>query len=153
MNHNILSSYYDSPIGTLQISLRDGAIISILPAENRPHESFHPLLDACKRELDAYFAGTLTKFSIPISFTGTSFQQEVWKTILDIPYGNTLSYQDVANKMGRPSSVRAVAHAISKNPILIVVPCHRIIGKDGSLTGFRAGIHHKKFLLELEKEH
>ena len=95
----------------------------------------------------------MKEFTLPISPQGTSFQQKVWKTLEEIPYGSTATYKDIAIKLNSPTSCRAVANAISKNPILLIVPCHRVIGRDGSLTGFRAGLDRKKALLELEKEH
>ena len=103
------------------------------------------------QQLLAYLEGSLQEFSIPLDLHGTPFQQQVWDALLQIPYGQTLCYSEVAQKIGRPRAVRAVAQAVGKNPCLIVVPCHRVLGKDGSLTGFSAGLDLKKQLLTIEQ--
>lgn len=103
-------------------------------------------------ELQAYFNGTTRQFSLPIDARGTPFQEQIWQALREIPYGTTVSYSDVAQRINRPTAVRAVAAAIGANPVLITVPCHRVIGKNGTMTGFRAGLDFKHFLLELEKE-
>ena len=102
-------------------------------------------------QLQGYFSGTLKRFEVPICLSGTEFQQSVYRQLLAIPYGETRSYSDIAEAVGNKKAVRAVGHANSKNPIAIVVPCHRVIGQDGSLTGFAGGIEVKKMLLKLEK--
>ena len=102
-------------------------------------------------QLQGYFSGTLKRFEMPISLSGTEFQQSVYRQLLAIPYGETRSYSDIAEAVGNKKAVRAVGHANSKHPIAIVVPCHRVIGQDGSLTGFAGGIEVKKMLLKLEK--
>ena len=101
-------------------------------------------------QLRGYFSGTLKRFEMPISFAGTEFQQSVYRQLLNIPYGETRSYLDIAEAIGNKKAVRAVGNANSKNPIAIVVPCHRVIGRDGFLTGFAGGIEAKKILLRLE---
>ena len=101
-------------------------------------------------QLQSYFSGKLKRFEMPISFAGTEFQQSVYRQLLNIPYGETRSYSDIAEAIGNKKAVRAVGHANSKNPIAIIVPCHRVIGQDGSLTGFAGGIEVKKMLLKLE---
>ena len=101
-------------------------------------------------QLQGYFSGTLKRFEVPICLSGTEFQQSVYRQLLAIPYGETRSYSDIAEAVGNKKAVRAVGHANSKNPIAIVVPCHRVIGQDGSLTGFAGGIEVKKMLLKLE---
>jgi len=103
------------------------------------------------RQLNAYFAGELREFEIPLLMLGTDFQKRVWKALLTIPYGETMSYGELAKKIGEPKAVRAVGAANGQNPIPIIVPCHRVIGSDGSLTGFGGGLENKKKLLELEK--
>lgn len=103
------------------------------------------------QELQAYFAGTLQSFSVPLDLNGTPFQKQVWELLQEIPWGTSVCYSDVAIKMGRLSAVRAVAQAVGRNPCLIMVPCHRVLGKDGSLTGFSAGLEIKKLLLNLEQ--
>ena len=101
-------------------------------------------------EIDEYLAGKRTSFSIPFDLRGTAFQQAVWKALCDIPYGEKRSYSDIAESIMRPSAVRAVGTAIGANPLLIIVPCHRVIGKKGALTGYRGGLDMKTRLLELE---
>ena len=101
-------------------------------------------------QLQGYFSGTLKRFEMPISLSGTEFQQSVYRQLINIPYGETRSYSDIAEAIGNKKAVRAVGNANSKNPIAIVVPCHRVIGRDGSLTGFAGGIEAKKILLRLE---
>jgi methylated-DNA-[protein]-cysteine S-methyltransferase len=102
------------------------------------------------RQLNAYFAGELREFEIPLLMEGTEFQKRVWKMLQTIPYGETISYGELAKKLGDPKAVRAVGAANGQNPIPIIVPCHRVIGSDGSLTGFGGGLENKKKLLELE---
>jgi methylated-DNA-[protein]-cysteine S-methyltransferase len=108
------------------------------------------LLREAARQLDAYFSGGLTVFSLPLRPAGTDFQRAVWKALLDIPYGRTQSYAGIASALGRPRACRAVGMANSKNPLSIIIPCHRVIGSDGSLTGYAGGLDRKKFLLGLE---
>ena len=109
------------------------------------------VLKDVRKELDRYFAGTLRKFSTKLAFNGTPFQNEVWKELTRIPYGETISYLDLANRIKNPKAVRAVGMANGANPIAIIVPCHRVIGSDGSLIGFGGGLPTKRALLELEK--
>jgi len=101
-------------------------------------------------ELDAYFAGDLQKFNIPLDLRGTEFQRRVWELVLDIPYGKTKSYRQIASAMGRPEASRAVGQAIGTNPVAIILPCHRVIGANGGLVGYGGGLHRKQALLELE---
>ncbi len=108
------------------------------------------LLDAVEEQLAAYFAGSLRIFDLPLDPVGTDFQREAWRALRRIPYGETRSYAEQAALIGRPRAVRAVGAANSKNPISIIVPCHRVIGSDGTLTGFAGGLAAKRFLLGLE---
>ena len=110
----------------------------------------HPLLDDAARELEAYFGGTLEKFSIPLQLPGTAFQRDVWEALREIPYGTTTSYAALARSLGRPTAVRAVARANGDNRVAIAVPCHRVVGSDGALTGYGGGLWRKKRLLALE---
>jgi AraC family transcriptional regulator of adaptative response/methylated-DNA-[protein]-cysteine methyltransferase len=103
-----------------------------------------------KKELQAYFAGELTKFAVPLDCPGTGFQQEVWSGLQEIPYGSTSTYQQQAIAINKPKAIRAVAKANGCNRISIVIPCHRVIGKDGSLTGYGGGLARKKWLIEFE---
>lgn len=116
---------------------------SIVPSENS-------LFKQLKQQLDSYFEGTLKEFTVPLDWIGSDFQKEVWKVLLQIPYGKTSTYAIQAKRIGKPSSVRAVANANGMNMISILVPCHRVIGSDGSLTGYGGGLWRKKKLLELE---
>jgi methylated-DNA-[protein]-cysteine S-methyltransferase len=102
------------------------------------------------QELNEYFSGTRTSLTLPVDAQGTSFQEEVWQALRQIPYGKTVSYSDIAALIKRPSAVRAVGTAIGANPVLIAVPCHRVIGKSGAITGYRGGLELKSFLLGLE---
>lgn len=102
------------------------------------------------RQLDEYFARLRTEFDVPLLFAGTDFQKTVWSALLEIPYGKTVSYKELARKIGMPDAVRAVANANGANSISIFAPCHRVIGSDGSLTGYGGGLDKKRFLLELE---
>jgi methylated-DNA-[protein]-cysteine S-methyltransferase len=120
-----------------------------------PNSSLVPddeVLQPYKKELMEYFLRKRTSFTIPFDFHGTPFQIGVWSALCEIPYGQTQSYSDIANRIQKPSAVRAVGAAIGANPILITVPCHRVIGKNGLLTGYRGGLDMKKKLLKLEKE-
>jgi O-6-methylguanine DNA methyltransferase len=109
------------------------------------------MLARVRGDLDAYFAGTLRTFELPLLMSGTPFQRRVWQALLDIPYGETWSYKQLAERIGQPSAVRAVALANGANRIAIVIPCHRVIGADGSLTGYGGGLWKKQRLLELER--
>src|SRR5574344_982767 len=108
------------------------------------------VLELASRQLDEYFSGTRRQFSLPLQFLGSDFQKSVWEEIKDIPYGAIISYKDLARKTGRPSAVRADAHAIGMNPISIIIPCHRVIGSNGRLTGYAGGVKEKKKLINLE---
>ncbi|MDO8678985.1 MAG: methylated-DNA--[protein]-cysteine S-methyltransferase [Acidobacteriota bacterium] len=109
------------------------------------------VLKSVRKELDEYFAGRLKAFTIPLAFEGTPFQNQVWKELTRIPYGETISYLELANRIKNPKAVRAVGMANGANPIAIIVPCHRVIGSNGSLTGFGGGLPTKRALLELEQ--
>lgn len=112
-------------------------------------EALHPYLS----ELYEYFEGARQTFSLPIDVSGTPFQQAIWEAMTLIPYGKTYSYSDIARIIQRPTAVRAVGAAIGANPVLITVPCHRVIGKNGAITGYRGGTEMKQFLLQLEAQH
>lgn len=110
------------------------------------------VLEEAKRQLDGYFAGNRKAFTIPLHLVGTDFQQQVWNELLNIPYGATISYKEIAQNIGKPKAVRAVAGAIGANGISILIPCHRIIGSDKSLTGYAGGLKAKKMLLQIETQ-
>jgi methylated-DNA-[protein]-cysteine S-methyltransferase len=118
------------------------------PPSGAPSGEAH--LDHLARELDAYFAGALRRFTVPLSPRGTSFQRRVWDELTKIPFGATISYAELARRLGRPTCARCVGGASGRNPVWIVIPCHRVIGADGSLTGYAGGVHLKQALLEHE---
>lgn len=149
----------DSPVGPLLLAGNHDALhVLSFGAGSRPREidaDWQPdtkgvLAHVC-RELDEYFAGRRKAFSTPLAFNGTPFQNRVWKELTRIPYGETISYLDLAKRIDHPRAVRAVGMANGANPIAIIVPCHRVIGSNGSLTGFGGGLPTKRALLELEK--
>lgn len=142
---------FDSPVGNIVVKSNGSAITDIFLGECASENS-DTLTQKAVNELKRYFDGTLTEFTFPIELSGTDFQKRVWKILTEIPYGKTFSYGDVAKRLGGKRYSRAVGGAVNKNPVLIAVPCHRVIGTDGSLTGFACGISVKKYLLALEKE-
>ena len=147
----MFKSYYNSPIGIIEVSGTEEAIMSILFVEKVPEEfSSSSMTDNCKKELEQYFNGELKRFYSPLITDGTAFQKEVWKSLAEIPYGETSSYLQLAEKMNNVGATRAVGSTNGKNKILIVLPCHRIIGSDGNLTGYAGGLWRKKWLLEHE---
>jgi methylated-DNA-[protein]-cysteine S-methyltransferase len=149
----------DSPVGPLLLAGdRDALHVLAFGVGSRPREidaSWQPdvkgVLKPIRKELDQYFAGRLKQFSTPVAFRGTQFQNTVWQELRRIPYGETISYLELAKRIKNPKAVRAVGLANGANPIAIVVPCHRVIGANGSLTGFGGGLPTKRALLELEK--
>ena len=149
----------DSPVGPLLLAGDQDALhVLSFDVGTRRREidtSWLPdtkgVLTSVRRELDEYFAGRLKRFTTDVAFGGTDFQNTVWKELRRIPYGETISYLDLARRIGNPKAVRAVGLANGANPIAIVVPCHRVIGSNGSLTGFGGGLPTKRALLELEK--
>jgi len=153
-------TYYKTPIGLLKITGNNYGISSIIFIEDiNKLEQFKnikspfdvPLcLKVCVDQLKEYFNGKRTKFSILLNPKGTPFQKSIWKELTTIPFGKTTSYLSQSNSLGKPKAIRAVASANGKNPICIVIPCHRVIGSDGSLTGYAAGIWRKKWLLDHE---
>lgn len=152
-----LYSLIHSPLGKITIQANDEGLLgtwfethAARPGELGIFAPEHPVLKEAEYQLNQYFAGQLTHFDLPVAATGTTFQREVWKVLRDIPFGETLSYQDVANRIGKPKAVRAVGAANGKNPVLIIVPCHRVIGKSGKLTGYAGGVERKEWLLCLE---
>lgn len=112
-----------------------------------------PLLKETRRQLEAYFAGKLRQFSLPLSMDGSEFQIRVWKALATIPYGATWSYKELATAVGNPAACRAVGHANGKNKIVIIVPCHRVIGSGGDLVGFASGLVRKRYLISLEQSY
>jgi methylated-DNA-[protein]-cysteine S-methyltransferase len=152
-----LSQRMPSAVGTLTLVADDDHLREIhFPRERHPsrrpppREGDNALLREARRQLHAYFSGELREFDLPLDPAGTDFQREVWAALAKIPYGETWSYGRLAQRIGKPDAVRAVGAANGRNPIPIVLPCHRVIGADGSLTGFGGGLPTKQFLLRLE---
>lgn len=121
-----------------------------MPVEKGKEDKHHPIICETEKQLAEYFEGKRKVFDIPLEFTGTDFQKNVWNALLQIPYGQTRTYQQIASQLGNPKAVRAVGLANGKNPISIIAPCHRVIGASGKLVGYGGGLHNKAFLLELE---
>lgn len=146
MNYSCLQT----PWGTWQVTASETGVTGVWSAFTSKSETGSRLTAQAVQELTEYFAGMRKSFSVPLDLQGTAFQQQVWRELRNIPWGETRSYSEIAQAIGRPRAVRAVAQAIGKNPCLILVPCHRVLGRDGSLTGFSAGLALKESLLYLE---
>lgn len=143
--------YYDTYAGKIGIAEEAGAITDIVfKTIDCPVEETE-LIRETKRQLDEYFAGKRKDFDVPTRLNGTEFQKRVWLALRDIPYGKTASYKDIASAVGCPKGYRAVGMANNRNPISIIYPCHRVVGSDGSLTGYGGGLDVKAKLLELER--
>jgi methylated-DNA-[protein]-cysteine S-methyltransferase len=149
----------DSPVGRLKIVASDKGLAAVLWEDDNPNRirvrtyvenNTHPVLIETERQLKEYFEGQRTSFSLALDAVGTEFQKEVWKALSTIPYGETRSYGDIARQMGNVKAVRAVGAANGRNPISIVVPCHRVISSTGDLTGFAGGLEAKAALLSME---
>lgn len=142
-----------SPVGDLTLTEENGALTGLYFGRRslKGEEGLTALLERASRQLEEYFAGKRKQFDLPLSLWGTEFQRQVWAALRDIPYGETRSYGQIAQAVGRPKAVRAVGMANHRNPISIIVPCHRVVGADGSLTGYGGGLENKKFLLALER--
>ena len=143
--------YYKSPIGVLEIELKNDIVLGLKVVESCDNVSkVTGYFAEVAKQLDEYFAGKRTKFELNISPKGTEFQKKVWKNLLKIPYGKTKSYQEIAEAVGKPNTQRTVGSACNKNPILLIIPCHRVVSKTGKLTGFACGVDRKEQLLNLE---
>ncbi len=162
MTTTLTSAKLTTPIGDLTLVADDSALVAVLWPDDDPRRvpgaaaavtgGRHPILDRSAEELLDYFAGTRTSFDLPLAPRGTPFQQQVWAALRTIPYGETRSYGELAAAIGRPKSARAVGAANGRNPLSIVIPCHRVVGADGSLTGFAGGVDTKRQLLDLESQ-
>ncbi|MBD9459171.1 methylated-DNA--[protein]-cysteine S-methyltransferase [Pseudomonas sp. PDM05] len=148
-----------SPVGQLTLVARDGKLSAILWEKERANRvrlgqlqeaNSSPVLLETERQLQEYFAGTRSQFTLELDFSGTDFQKQVWQALLTIPFGETRSYSQIARQIGNPKAVRAVGAANGRNPISIIAPCHRVIGASGELTGFAGGLQAKQYLLALE---
>lgn len=149
--------FYDFPIGTLGICEENATIHRIYFSNEKTLFGYElletPLICEAARQLNSYFLGTLVNFDLPITFTSTKFQQLVYNALRAIPAGETRSYKEIAKMIGKPNASRAVGMANHRNPLMIIIPCHRVVGGDGSLVGYVGGIEAKKYLLNLEKHH
>ena len=148
-------TYYNSPVGVLEIIASGDRITSLLFQKDKPEqkEKISSLLSDCRTQLDAYFSGELREFDLPLEPAGTDFQRSVWEALLTIRYGSTESYMALAKRLGNVKKIRAVGTANGRNPVAIIIPCHRVIGSDGSLTGYGGGLWRKQWLLEHEKKY
>lgn len=158
---NLAYKFVESPVGALKLVASDKGLAAILWENDSPRrvpltglaeDNRHPILLKAERQLQEYFAGSRRAFDLPLDMRGTTFQKDVWEALLAIPYGETRSYGQLAKQLGRPSASRAVGAANGRNPISIVVPCHRVIGSSGKLTGFAGGLDVKAQLLDMEKK-
>jgi methylated-DNA-[protein]-cysteine S-methyltransferase len=142
---------YESPIGWIEIKGSENGVLSVKFVD-QPKSEFatRTILEMAIRQISEYFMGTRRTFDLPLAMHGTNFQRQVWGQLMTIPYGKVATYQEIAKAIGRPQAIRAVGAANARNPISIIVPCHRVIGKDGSLTGYGGGIWRKEWLLRHE---
>jgi len=144
----------DSPLGLITLRAIDGVLTSldIGVAKKEDSEGLQPVLTRAASQLAEYFQGVRTSFDLPLSAGGTDFQDDIWQTLLEIPYGVTMSYEQLGEAAGHPGKARAVGGAVGKNPIPIIIPCHRVVGSNGALTGYSggSGVPTKIALLELE---
>ncbi|MEU4741923.1 methylated-DNA--[protein]-cysteine S-methyltransferase [Actinosynnema sp. NPDC023658] len=148
----------DSPVGEITLVARDGVLAGLYMHEHRHRPAWETFgepsaepFDEVVAQLEEYFAGARTEFDLPLSMAGTPFQRTVWDALKDIPHGDTVSYGELAARIGRPTASRAVGLANGKNPISIIVPCHRVVGSTGDLTGYGGGIERKRMLLGFER--
>ena len=148
MEHFIMST----PLGFLRIEgdANGLAVVEFLDATEESGKKLPEVLKSAVGQLDEYFRKKRHTFELMLNPQGTEFQKQVWKQLLDIPFGRTKTYQEMANSLGDPKVIRAAASANGKNPVAIIIPCHRVIGSDGSFTGYAGGLHRKKWLLEHE---
>jgi methylated-DNA-[protein]-cysteine S-methyltransferase len=148
------TTYLETPLGTLQITAEEHGLTTVNYSNDTPtkspDQSQHPVLTKTVTQLNEYFDHKRENFDIPLVLKGTDFQQKVWKQLQQIPYGQTITYSELAKRLGDPQKARAVAGANGLNPIPIIIPCHRVIGADNKLTGYSGGIARKEFLLKLE---
>ncbi|QXP73359.1 methylated-DNA--[protein]-cysteine S-methyltransferase [Tenacibaculum sp. AHE15PA] len=149
---DLQTTYYKTPIGTAKIVGNENGIqsVSVLDDAIETSTKVPSCLQNCVTQLEEYFTGTRTEFNLKLNPQGTAFQQKVWNELLNIPFNKSSTYLKQTKQVGDPKAIRAVASANGKNPIWIIIPCHRVIGSDGSLTGYAGGIWRKKWLLEHE---
>lgn len=148
-----MQTNYDSHIGTILLQFNDRAVTGLYFEDNiTERDTPNEIARQCIGQLDEYFRGERKVFTVPIELDGTEFRKTVWQQLLQIPYGKTASYKDVANAIHNPKAVRAVGGANHNNPVSIIVPCHRVIGNNGGLTGYGGGLWRKEWLLEHERK-
>jgi methylated-DNA-[protein]-cysteine S-methyltransferase len=156
---SLSSKLVPSPIGRLKLVASDQGLVGILWEKDRPRRvrladlvenPAHPMLLCTEKELNEYFSGKRKRFTVPLDMRGTYFQKQVWEALLGIPFGETRTYGQLANQLGNPKATRAVGAANGRNPVAIIVPCHRVVGFSGKLTGFAGGLDAKAHLLKLE---
>ena len=149
--------YWESPVGFFCVKASDKGITHVSFSQENTNASLPnqptKLIDQCTAELSEYFSGTRQIFTVPLDLKGTSFQLSVWGALQNIPYGEVRSYQQIATEINNAKAVRAVGGANHHNPVVIIIPCHRVIGKNGSMTGFGGGIWRKEWLLQHEQKH
>ena len=143
-------SIVETEHGRLKITANDCAVLGIMPVKEEIFQNENEISSDAAKQIGEYFVNIRKELDFPVELRGTPFQLEVWNLLRQIPYGHTMTYGQVANHLGRPKAVRAVGQAVGRNPCLIVIPCHRVLGRNGKLTGFSAGIEWKKRLLSLE---
>lgn len=163
-NKSIVQTSFQSPLGPITLAATARGLTGLWFVEGQRHlppeltgptvwpsDTEQPVLKQVSQQLAEYFAGQRSRFEVPLDLAcGTAFQQSVWQALLAIPYGGTASYGEVSRRIGKPTAVRAVGAAVGRNPVSIIVPCHRVMGTDGSLTGYAGGLHRKIALLKLE---
>lgn len=151
--NSIFTAYYDSPIGLLQLQGDESKLVRIKFIENQQgKENSNIILKEGILQLKEYFEGKRLKFNLPLKFNGTDFQMKVWTALNEIDFGEVMSYKDIAKKINHPKAYRAVGNANNKNQIPMIMPCHRVIGSGGKLTGYAGGLWRKEWLLAHEKE-
>lgn len=146
--------YYNSPIGYLEVVTSDTVLLkcNFIEREKTSSKNSPRIMNDALKQLESYFDGTLLEFSLNLELSGTDFQKEVWKKLQKIPFGRTITYKELADKVGKKKAIRAVGSANGRNPISIIIPCHRVIGSDGKLRGYGGGIEKKKWLLDFESK-
>jgi len=158
---SLVYKFIDSPVGQLKLVASEKGLVAILWENDNPRRvilgdlrkvDHQPILVEAELQLKEYFEGKRQGFSLPLDVRGTAFQQSVWKALREIPFGETRSYGQLAKQLGKPTAMRAVGAANGRNPLSIVVPCHRVIGSSGQLTGFAGGLEAKEHLLKIESE-
>ncbi|MEO7160517.1 MAG: methylated-DNA--[protein]-cysteine S-methyltransferase [Polaromonas sp.] len=163
-DNSIVQTRVPSPLGPIVIAASDKGLAGLWFTENQrylpseltgsacwPEDADHPVLQQARQQLGEYFAGQRSQFDLPLDLNcGTAFQQSVWQALLDIPQGKVISYGEVSRRIGKPAAVRAVGGAVGRNPVSIIVPCHRVMGSNGALTGYGGGLARKTALLRLE---